>query len=432
MLEKEVKFISSANSQIKFYNESISSRLFEKIGDLLEALNIKIEERYYCNAKLPPNRIDHYFDDDWTLFSNQCSVSIRSIRAGGSDPIADKLVVKIGDTRAVHNGAVQSLNREVFEAPLEPVVAERLVQDGLTLKDITERLPSITLPMGLQDVLTKKGEAFIRRSFYIVSVDDRPYRISVDRFYFVNSEFDRFSETFTELEFEVRAENNEFTPGAVQLMRVFRALLDVEPSPTSKYKRFHEFSIQEEFDEFYFVGFDIVAYSNDDSWTQKQAVQLFHKTIKDAVASGGFMDSNRPLMISIGDGAILALRSNWHSIIKLIHKIRKAIENVNRSDSIRRIEYRTAVHHGSVFRFTDLNDSINVAGDGVNVVARLLQVAEGGQIVVSDEACSRVLDTGSGDKSQFNDLGRREIKHGRLVHIHEYIGPAKPPQKKRS
>mgnify|MGYP005837161947 CR=1 FL=1 len=431
MLEKEVKFISSANTQIKFYNQSISAKIFDKIGELLEALNIEVVERFVANPKLPPTRIDYYFDDDWHLFTHHCSVSIRRHKndIDGERP-PDKLIVKTGETRGTHSGGVDLLTRQEYEAPLSPGEMERFLRQGLYLADIHALIPDVDLPLDPQDRLVRKGEAYIRRSYFVIGNDPRRYRVSVDRFYY-KSEFDEFSETFTEVEFEDRSEIKDFEPKVIQLMKILRAMLDVEFSPTSKFRRFQEFSVHDDFEEFYFVGFDIVSYSNEHSWAQKQAVQLFHKIIKDGITTGGFTERNRPLMISIGDGAILALRANWHNIIKVIKKIGAAIERSNADDQVRKIEYRTAVHYGAVFRFTDLNDSINVAGEGVNTLSRLLEVAQGGQIVLSQEAYERVIDTGRADQRQFVDLGIHTIKHGRTVQVYEYrnIPDSAPPAK---
>jgi class 3 adenylate cyclase len=150
-------------------------------------------------------------------------------------------------------------------------------------------------------------------------------------------------------------------------------------------------------------------------------VQRFHKIIKDEVARTGFPRGAPPIKISIGDGAIIATRMDWPVIVRLLGRIKAVVDKNNAADPSRQIAYRTALHYGPVFRFTDLNDMMNLAGQGINVISRVLGEIAASQVVLSEPAYKRVIDAVPQESNAFKDLGECTVKHGLALHLFEFV-----------
>jgi class 3 adenylate cyclase len=424
-LDKEIKFISSANTQIKFYNQNLHAEIFKKIERLLVTLGIEIKQKIGSSSEKSATRLDRYFDDDWRLADQGCSLSARFYHSKSKDPDArgpDMLIFKDNEQRGFTNG-IEFLTRRELKSPIDEAERAAFMRDGIPVAELKRYFPDADFAAEDDTVFRLEGETHIRRSSYIIAVGDKPYRLSVDRYYFFNCELNKFSETYTEIEIEHRADGGDFDPKVKQLSDVLRTMFEIEVEPISKYHRFKEFSVSDDFREFYFVGFDLVAYSAGPSWTQKQIVQRFHKIIKDQVTRTGFPKDDQPIKISIGDGAVVAARVDWTNIVRLLRRIATAVKKNNAADPLRTIEYRAAVHYGPVFRFTDLNDMINVAGQGINIVNRILAEVGGGQVVLSRDAYNRAIDASAATAEQFRELGERRVKHGVVVQLYQYLEP---------
>jgi class 3 adenylate cyclase len=421
-IEAEIKFIQAANTQIKFYNRNVQVDIFNKIGGLLAALDVQVEKKVSSLREKPAKRIDTYFDQGWHLADNDCSLTIRTHpdrQRGARRP--DLLIFKHGEHSGLMNG-IRFLTRRELRIELKEGERETLLKTGITLAQLSQYFPDADLPDDDDTVFRGKGSAHIRRSVYQIKADDKPYRLSVDRYYFYNDELDKFSETFTEIEIEIRHEGGDFHPKIKQIADILQAMFEVRAEPVSKYSRFREFSTTDNFEEFYFIGFDLVSYSLSPSWTQKQIVQLFHKIIKDQVLATISSRDNQPIKISIGDGAVIAARVDWTSILRLIKRIEETVARNNAKQNARIIEYRTAVHFGPVFRFTDLNDMISVAGNGINIVNRILAETGGGEVIISSAAHRRIVDAVPNDASKFKDIGTRRVKHDVELHLYRLVG----------
>lgn len=103
-----------------------------------------------------------------------------------------------------------------------------------------------------------------------------------------------------------------------------------------------------------------------------------------------------------------------------MRRIKAGVDKNNAQDELRRIEFRIAVHFGSVFTFTDLNDGMNVAGEGINVVSRVLDRSSNGKCLLSEHAYKRIVNSNPVDIARFKPLGVQEFKHGLKLAIYEY------------
>jgi class 3 adenylate cyclase len=419
-LDKEIKFISVANTQIKFYHKTLQANIAQRIEKILHALEIKVESKFLANETRSPTRVDTFFDDEWHLSELAASASIRSYDANDlQHRCSHVLTLKSNEVRERING-VELLVRREAHAAIDEAARHRFITDGISFRDLEQFFPEVEFSLD-DRVIRKVGECRIRRSVFNISVNSEPYSLSIDKYYFLNTVLNKYSETYTEIEIEKSVDSSGLDAKILQLSEILHSIFDVELEAVSKYQRFKDFSVSDGFEEFYFIGFDVASYSAESSWVQKQVVQRFHKIIKDEVTRAGFPKGNPPIKISIGDGAIVAARMDWPVIVRLLERIRAVVEKNNASNPSRWMEYRTAIHYGPVFRFTDLNDMMNLAGQGINVVSRVLAEIAAGQVVLSEPAYRRVIDAVPQQSNEFKDLGECQVKHGLELHLFEFM-----------
>jgi class 3 adenylate cyclase len=73
-----------------------------------------------------------------------------------------------------------------------------------------------------------------------------------------------------------------------------------------------------------------------------------------------------------------------------------------------------------VFPFTDLNEAINIAGEGINMLSRLLGMADPGRPLVSAKAYDQILDGSSALADHFEKVDTQLVKHGVKIDAYWY------------
>src|SRR5690606_24189634 len=91
------------------------------------------------------------------------------------------------------------------------------------------------------------------------------------------------------------------------------------------------------------------------------------------------------------------------------------------------LSVRIGVHLGPIRMVFDINQRINVVGDGINVAQRIMDFAQPNQIVVSRayyDVISRISDNATG---MFSPLGPHLDKHLRSHDIYAVLDPQLRP-----
>lgn len=82
------------------------------------------------------------------------------------------------------------------------------------------------------------------------------------------------------------------------------------------------------------------------------------------------------------------------------------------------------VSEGKGILYKDINDSYNVAGNVINMAARVMGVAEANQIFFTDESYRTLIDMVDNPNldERFSEYVGVKIKHGIRVNVYQYIG----------
>lgn len=134
-----------------------------------------------------------------------------------------------------------------------------------------------------------------------------------------------------------------------------------------------------------YVFIDAVGFTQGRSVeAQASVIAALNRTVKDSVVG---VTADRLIFVPTGDGICICLigRSDYDAHVQLALVIleRLARDNAAEGDATRRFEVRIGIAENSDNIITDINGNANVAGSGVNLAARIMDVADGGQILVS-------------------------------------------------
>ncbi|TWO66958.1 protein kinase [Caenimonas sedimenti] len=168
---------------------------------------------------------------------------------------------------------------------------------------------------------------------------------------------------------------------------------------------------------------DLVGYSIRSVDDQVAVKKLFTELITKALR--GVPEDTR-IAIDTGDGAAICFMGDpeeaMHSALLLRDLLSQKYGTV--------LQARIGLHMGPVRVIQDINDRVNVIGDGINVAQRVMDFAQPNQILVSRayyDVISRITDDTA---EMFEYRGQYEDKHGRMHEVYA-VEPAKTGTTKR-
>ncbi|NPC54033.1 protein kinase domain-containing protein [Caenimonas soli] len=156
---------------------------------------------------------------------------------------------------------------------------------------------------------------------------------------------------------------------------------------------------------------DLVGYSVRSVDDQVTLKKLFNELIAKALKS---VPEDTRISIDTGDGAAICFMGDPEEALHSAMLLRDLLGQRYG----RLLSARIGLHMGPVRVISDINDRVNVVGDGINVAQRVMDFAQGNQVLVSRsyyDVISRITDD-TADLFQY--LGQYEDKHGRLHEVY--------------
>jgi TolB-like protein/class 3 adenylate cyclase/Tfp pilus assembly protein PilF len=155
---------------------------------------------------------------------------------------------------------------------------------------------------------------------------------------------------------------------------------------------------------------DVVDYSKLLVNEQIELLQELKQIVRGTECFRAAEKDGKLIRVPTGDGmALLFFRSPEEPVRCALEISQRLKENAN-------IRLRMGIHSGPVNQVRDVNDSLNVAGTGINVAQRVMDCGDAGHILLSKHVAD--------DLAQYrhwqpylHDLGECEVKHGLRLHI---------------
>jgi class 3 adenylate cyclase len=175
-----------------------------------------------------------------------------------------------------------------------------------------------------------------------------------------------------------------------------------------------------------YVFLDVVQFThNRNVEAQTDIVADLNTVVRDAISHCGIAEDTR-LFIPTGDGMCIALlntegRYPYDLHICVALRILESLEahNADEPDEMRRFQVRIGINANEDNLFTDINGGPNLAGAGISLASRIMDKADGGQVLVGESVFER-LQQREMYMNKFKDFGFTD-KHGTRVRVYQYI-----------
>lgn len=396
ILEQEIKLHGAFNNQLKYSDIPSVEESLNKIGTILDVLDIKYEKA--CKNK----QKDTYYDTHTRkLKSAQCSIRAREIQGN--------YVVTL-KTNARKSEEFGLIRNEIEVEVKKEEIAEKL-------NELYEKyFPNSEQGEALIEQITIHN---IRNRFHIHTVVGE-YDLCFDKFKYHLQRENRYSEDFYEIEIETSGANAEqqiVDPQIQQLSRMLVELFAFKPDYTSKYERGIKWSQEKfNFEEKLFLMFDLVGYSLENPLDQKTLIERLNHLVKDVLEEHDLFDACT--RIPTGDGMILVFQPKAE-IIPCMVRIIEQTRIQNRMSSLN-LMYRTALHYGGIHEYQDINNNKNFAGDGINTVARIINEAKAWEILISDAFYKRASALRQIQEKSVGEPKIIVVKHGVKIPIRSF------------
>src|SRR5437660_7666682 len=171
---------------------------------------------------------------------------------------------------------------------------------------------------------------------------------------------------------------------------------------------------------------DIVGYSKLLVNEQIEALQELARIVRSTECFRNAEEKGKLIRVPTGDGmALLFFRSPEEPV-------RCALEISQKLTETSTVRLRMGIHSGPVSQVRDVNDTINVAGSGINVAQRVMDCGDAGHILLSKHVADDLVEYRHW-QPYLHDLGECEVKHGLRLHLfnlcQDGIGNLTAPEK---
>src|SRR6266704_3330316 len=150
---------------------------------------------------------------------------------------------------------------------------------------------------------------------------------------------------------------------------------------------------------------DIVGYSKLLINEQSEQIQTLRKIVRGAEQFRLAEAEGKLVRLPTGDGGALVFRNSPEAPALCALEISKELKNHPE------LHVRMGIHSGPVNEISDLNEQANIAGAGINIAQRVMDVGDAGHILLSRHVAED-LEQYPQWRSQLHDLGECEMKHG--------------------
>src|SRR5438874_13007902 len=167
---------------------------------------------------------------------------------------------------------------------------------------------------------------------------------------------------------------------------------------------------------------DIVGYSNLLIDDQREAQQQLNQIVRDASEFRAAEASGKLVRLPTGDGMALVFFTGPEAPVQCALEINEELQ------SHPQLRVRMGINTGPVSGVADVNDRSNVAGAGINIAQRVMDMGDAGHILVSKRAAEDLIQYRQW-QAHLHELGEFEGKHGiKISVVNLYTDKAGNPQ----
>src|SRR5437868_8216179 len=171
---------------------------------------------------------------------------------------------------------------------------------------------------------------------------------------------------------------------------------------------------------------DIVGYSKALIEDQRAAQQDLNDVVRNTEQFRAAESAGKLIRLPTGDGMALVFFTTPEAPLQCAMQIAEALK------SHPRLRVRMGINTGPVSGVADVNDRSNVAGAGINIAQRVMDLGDAGHILLSKRAAEDLSHYRRWEP-HLHHLGEFEVKHGVKISIvnfyTEKLGNSELPEK---
>jgi formylglycine-generating enzyme required for sulfatase activity len=194
------------------------------------------------------------------------------------------------------------------------------------------------------------------------------------------------------------------------------------------------------------VFVDIASYSRRRSYAQLEVIKAFMKSIEEALVSTGreFLNYTQKIdahlrhdviVLPSGDGAAIGFPFDGAPNMHLFFagELLKSVDKFNKKEDCQKFReqgwcnchgaflLRCGISEGKLIIYKDLNGNFNLAGDVINMAARVMGLADASQVFLTHEAFCAAAEMIPDVETKFRKYRKAQIKHGLRIDVYQYI-----------
>src|ERR1700731_554427 len=155
---------------------------------------------------------------------------------------------------------------------------------------------------------------------------------------------------------------------------------------------------------------DVVGYSKLSGEEQKRAIRELNDIVRSTSEFREAEAGGKLVRLPTGDGMALVFFTSPEAPVQCALEISEALE---KSPQLR---VRMGINTGPVSDVADVNDKSNIAGAGINMAQRVMDVGDAGHILLSKRVAEDLVQYRQWEPN-LHDLGEFEVKHGVKISI---------------
>src|SRR5438270_9304578 len=173
---------------------------------------------------------------------------------------------------------------------------------------------------------------------------------------------------------------------------------------------------------------DIVGYSKRLIDDQRELQQQLNEIVRNTEQFRSAEAARKLVRLPTGDGMALVFFTSPEAPVQCALEISEALQ------SYPQLRLRMGINTGPVSGLADVNDRSNIAGAGINVAQRVMDIGDARHILLSKRAAEDLLQYRQW-QPHLHELGEFEVKHGVQVSLvnfyHDKVGNPQMPEKLR-
>lgn len=176
-----------------------------------------------------------------------------------------------------------------------------------------------------------------------------------------------------------------------------------------------------------YVFLDVVQFTHERNVeAQSDIVNVLNVLVLNSVRKHKVIGDDTSIFIPTGDGLCIALMNtevkydyDIHMLIALDILVSLLAYNAEQSDEMRKFQVRIGINANEDNLVKDINGRSNLAGAGISLASRIMDKADGSQILVGDAVFDR-LQQREKYMNKFRTFTARD-KHGKSFRVHQYV-----------